>query len=102
MDKKPNAMSFLDHLEQLRWHLFRSCLAIMLMASVAFIGKDFIFDTINRINGRRRRRRNINRNSIRLASHKHCNIRQYPNRANNVCLGASSHRSTFDDICVRS
>ena len=46
MDKNPNEMSFLDHLEELRWHLIRSCLAIMLMASVAFIGKDFIFDTI--------------------------------------------------------
>ena len=46
MDKNPNEMSFLDHLEELRWHLIRSCLAIVLMASVAFIGKDFIFDTI--------------------------------------------------------
>ena len=46
MDKNPNEMSFLDHLEELRWHLIRSCLAILLMASVAFIGKDFIFDTV--------------------------------------------------------
>ena len=46
MDKNPNEMSFLDHLEELRWHLIRSTLAIVLLASVAFIAKDFIFDTI--------------------------------------------------------
>ena len=46
MDKNPNEMSFLDHLEELRWHLIRSCLAIVILASVAFIAKDFIFDTI--------------------------------------------------------
>ena len=46
MDKNPNEMSFLDHLEELRWHLIRSSLAIVLLASVAFIAKDFIFDTI--------------------------------------------------------
>ena len=46
MDKNPKEMSFLDHLEELRWHLIRSCLAIVILASVAFIAKDFIFDTI--------------------------------------------------------
>ena len=46
MDKNPNEMSFLDHLEELRWHLIRSSLAIVILASVAFIAKDFIFDTI--------------------------------------------------------
>lgn len=46
MDKNPNEMSFLDHLEDLRWHLIRSCLAILILASGAFIAKDFIFDTI--------------------------------------------------------
>ena len=39
-------MSFLDHLEDLRWHLIRSCLSILVLASIAFIAKDFIFDTI--------------------------------------------------------
>ena len=42
----PNEMSFLDHLEELRWHLIRSTLAIILVGSVAFLMKDFIFDTI--------------------------------------------------------
>lgn len=39
-------MSFLEHLEELRWHLIRSVLAIVIMAVVAFILKDFIFNTI--------------------------------------------------------
>lgn len=39
-------MSFLDHLEELRWHLIRSTLAVMILAVVAFIFKGFIFDTI--------------------------------------------------------
>ncbi|MFT5737829.1 MAG: sec-independent protein translocase protein TatC [Maribacter sp.] len=42
----PNEMSFLDHLEELRWHLIRSTLAIVIIGSVAFLMKDFIFDTI--------------------------------------------------------
>lgn len=44
--KKQGEMSFLEHLEELRWHLIRSVLAIMIMAVVAFILKDFIFNTI--------------------------------------------------------
>jgi sec-independent protein translocase protein TatC len=39
-------MSFLDHLEELRWHIIRSVLAIMVFAVVAFIMKDFIFNTV--------------------------------------------------------
>jgi sec-independent protein translocase protein TatC len=39
-------MSFLDHLEELRWHLIRSVLAIVIIATVAFIFKDFIFDVL--------------------------------------------------------
>lgn len=39
-------MSFLDHLEELRWHLIRSTLAIVIIGSVAFLMKDFIFDTV--------------------------------------------------------
>ena len=42
----PNEMSFLDHLEELRWHLIRSTLAIVLIGCVAFLMKDFIFDTV--------------------------------------------------------
>lgn len=39
-------MSFLDHLEELRWHLIRSLLAIVIVAFGAFLMKDFIFDTL--------------------------------------------------------
>lgn len=42
----PNEMSFLDHLEELRWHLIRSTLAIVIVACVAFVMKDFIFGII--------------------------------------------------------
>ena len=42
----PNEMSFLDHLEELRWHLIRSTIAIVLLGSVAFLMKTFIFDTL--------------------------------------------------------
>lgn len=41
-----NEMSFLDHLEVLRWHLVRSFSAILIAAIAAFIFKGFIFDTI--------------------------------------------------------
>ena len=39
-------MSFLDHLEELRWHLIRSTLAVVVIATLAFIFKDLIFDQI--------------------------------------------------------
>lgn len=39
-------MSFLDHLEELRWHLIRSVFAIVIIASIAFIAKDFIFNVL--------------------------------------------------------
>lgn len=42
----PNEMSFLDHLEELRWHLIRSTLAVVILGAVAFLMKDFIFDTV--------------------------------------------------------
>jgi len=48
--KKKNSpekeMSFLDHLEELRWHLIRSTLAVVIVGIVAFIFKGFIFDVL--------------------------------------------------------
>ncbi len=45
--KDPQAeMSFLDHLEELRWHIIRSAITIVLFAVIAFILKGFIFDTV--------------------------------------------------------
>lgn len=39
-------MSFLEHLEELRWHIIKSVLAIAVFAVVAFILKDFIFNEV--------------------------------------------------------
>ena len=39
-------MTFLQHLEELRWHIIRSVAAIAVGAVVAFILKDFIFNDI--------------------------------------------------------
>ena len=39
-------MSFLEHLEVLRWHLLRSLAAILVVAIVAFIFKDIVFNII--------------------------------------------------------
>jgi sec-independent protein translocase protein TatC len=39
-------MSFLDHIEELRWHIVRSVIAILLGAIVCFIFGTFIFDEI--------------------------------------------------------
>ncbi|MGO3689293.1 MAG: twin-arginine translocase subunit TatC [Psychroflexus halocasei] len=41
--KDPENMSFMDHLEDLRWHLVRSVLAIVLGGAVAFVLKDITF-----------------------------------------------------------
>src|SRR6476619_1655438 len=37
-------MSFIDHLEELRMHIVRSILAILVMAIVIFIYRDWVFD----------------------------------------------------------
>ena len=39
-------MSFLDHLEELRWHLIRATLSVLICGAIAFICKGFIFDTL--------------------------------------------------------
>jgi len=39
-------MTFLEHLEELRWHIIRSFLAIVIFAVLAFIYKKIIFDKI--------------------------------------------------------
>ena len=42
----PEEMSFLDHLEELRWLLVRSSAAIVIMAIFTFFISDYLFDTI--------------------------------------------------------
>ena len=44
--KNTNEMSFLDHLEDLRWLLVRSSVAIIIMACVTYIFSDYVFDSI--------------------------------------------------------
>ncbi len=41
-----NEMSFLDHLEELRWHLIRATMGVLIIGTVAFLMKDFIFETV--------------------------------------------------------
>ncbi|WP_317045120.1 twin-arginine translocase subunit TatC [Hymenobacter chitinivorans] len=36
-------MSFIDHLEALRWHIIRSAISIVVFATAAFFAKDFLF-----------------------------------------------------------
>ncbi|MCB0519668.1 MAG: twin-arginine translocase subunit TatC [Lewinellaceae bacterium] len=39
-------MSFFDHLEELRWHIFRSVVAVFVIGIAVFIAKDFVFNTV--------------------------------------------------------
>ena len=43
---KKEEMSFLEHLEELRWHIIRSLIAIILFAILAFVFKQIVVDTI--------------------------------------------------------
>ncbi|MEZ4886789.1 MAG: twin-arginine translocase subunit TatC [Chitinophagales bacterium] len=43
---KQAEMSFIEHLEELRWHIARSLVAICVFAVLAFLAKSFIFDTL--------------------------------------------------------
>lgn len=46
MQKETKEMSFLDHLEELRWVLVRSTIAILILAVFTFFVSDFVFDVI--------------------------------------------------------
>jgi sec-independent protein translocase protein TatC len=39
-------MPFLQHLEELRWHLVRSAIVVVVLAITAFCANDFLFDTV--------------------------------------------------------
>ncbi len=43
---KSNEMSFFQHLEDLRWHIIRSLIAVCLFTIIAFIFSRFLFDDI--------------------------------------------------------
>lgn len=46
MSKEEKELSFLQHLEVLRWHLVRAVSSIVVFAVLAFIYKDFVFDKV--------------------------------------------------------
>ncbi|WP_421891842.1 twin-arginine translocase subunit TatC [Marinoscillum sp.] len=46
VEDEEQEMTFLDHLEELRWHLIRSLIAIMVFAIAAFAAKTLVFHTI--------------------------------------------------------
>ena len=43
---KEKEMSFLDHLEELRWHVIKATAAIIVAATAAFLAKGFLFDVL--------------------------------------------------------
>lgn len=45
-EEEEEGMSFLDHLEQLRWHLLRSAAAILIFTVAAFLAKGFVFGIV--------------------------------------------------------
>jgi len=44
--KKKSEMTFLEHLEELRWHLVRSAIAVVSFTVLAFVYKQYLFDVI--------------------------------------------------------
>jgi sec-independent protein translocase protein TatC len=45
-EKQKSEMTFLEHLEELRWHLIRSAAVILSLAVLAFVYKRIVFDVI--------------------------------------------------------
>ncbi|WP_026946248.1 twin-arginine translocase subunit TatC [Algoriphagus marincola] len=46
LQEEEEGMSFLDHLEALRWHLLRSVAAILIFTVIAFLSKSIVFGII--------------------------------------------------------
>ena len=46
MNTVEKEMTFFEHLEALRWHIIRSLIAILVIATYLFMQKDFLFKTI--------------------------------------------------------
>ena len=74
--KLKNEMSFLDHLEELRWLLVRSTLAIIVMSTLVYFVSDYIFDTI--IFGPA--------NPQFVTYRFFCDVSNYLNFAENICI----------------
>lgn len=46
MSKDHNELSFFEHLEELRWHIVRSVIAVLIFTILSFIFHDFVFNNI--------------------------------------------------------
>lgn len=44
--KNANEMSFFEHIEELRWHLMRSALSVLIVSVVVFFSKTFVFEYV--------------------------------------------------------
>lgn len=42
----PNEMSFFEHIEELRWHLFRAVISILVVTVIVFLLKNFVFQEV--------------------------------------------------------
>ncbi len=45
-EEKEKVMSFWDHLDELRMHIIRSLIAVVLLASIAFLNRKIVFDYV--------------------------------------------------------
>ncbi len=73
-------MAFVDHLEELRWHIIRALLAILVVAAIIFIKIQWVFDNI--IAGP------INQNFVSYRAL--CNLSHWLHLGNSLCLPAVS------------
>lgn len=46
MSEGAEEMTFIEHLEELRWHLFRAAVSVFVFTTIIFLLKPFIFDTV--------------------------------------------------------
>lgn len=46
LDQDGTEMSFLGHLEELRWHIIRAAIAILVFGVTAFLAKDFVWNKL--------------------------------------------------------
>lgn len=45
-EEEEEGLSFLDHLEALRWHILRAISAVLILTIIAFLGKNIVFGVI--------------------------------------------------------
>ena len=45
-NQQEKTMSFWEHLEELRWHIVRSVVAVVVLAVIAFLNRKLVFDML--------------------------------------------------------